>query len=131
MNPIIQWLADRGESFFFFLVALMMNWAICYVAYKIIYYLEKNESFRNWMKDGAEDGDKVFNFKDMIGIVLMGFGIMFLWLVLDMYLGSLIFKSEHMTQIFAAASMGASLLGVGGYVKASGNKLIDKIIKKD
>lgn len=130
IHDTLQWFADRGEPIFFFVVALMMNWAICFIAYKIISYLEKSPAFREWAREGVEDGDDTLNFKDMVGVVMMGFGIMFFWLVLDMFLGSLIFKSEHMTQIFAASSMGASLLGVGGYIKASGNKILDKIASK-
>lgn len=119
-----------AEGIFFFAVALCMNWCICFVVYKITINLEKNKDFRNWIKDGIEDGDKVFNFKDMVATIMMCFGTLFFWLVLDMFFGTLIFKSEHMQQIFAASSIGASLLGVGGYIKASGNNIMDRLTRK-
>lgn len=107
-------LAEQG---YYTIVALCINFVISFGFYRLVDNLSKNPKFRDYIKGGIEDGDGVLHFKDMIGSMMMFFGIMFFWLALDIILGSLIFDSDKLTIISAVFMMGGSLFGVGKFVK--------------
>lgn len=120
---------QAAEAGFYFLVAIALNYILCFAVVKISKKLETSEAFRNWFKEGIEDADDELNFKDIIATASMFLGIVFFWLLMDIYLGSLIFSTEHLTTMFAVGTTGTSLLGAGGYIKTRGKDVLGKLGK--
>jgi hypothetical protein len=111
-------IADKvTEPIFYAIIAMLINLLISYGIYKFINVAAVNKALQQWLKQGIEDSDDQLHLRDIAGTVMILFGALFLWLLLDIILGSLIFNNDKFALIFSVAGISGSLLGVGNLLK--------------
>jgi hypothetical protein len=106
-----------SEPIFYLFVAVLINMVIAFGLYKFINVTAVNKSLQTWLKKGIEDGDDQLHLKDIAATLMIVFGCMFLWLLIDVVLGSLIFNNDKLALIFSVAGISGSLFGVGNLLK--------------